>query len=543
MTAGAAGADRIHYSDLWQGIARRVPERIAVVTRDEQVTWGRFAAESGALARWLTDDLGLRVGDAAATLLHNRPEYLTFLWACLGTGVAPVALNYRYTAAEVRALLIDSEAKVLVAASAFAQIATEAAADLGIPIVTIGDGAPPAPALRYDALVARGGALPERAPAGAELRLYTGGTTGRPKAVVWDMDTLLEARRQSTWAVSGIEPPADLGAAIDIAVSEATPEVVTLPMSPMLHGTAQSMTMGTLALGGTVVLHAHPRMDIDEAYRLIGTHGVTRLIVAGDALALPLADVAEHGGGLPTVKWIFSSGMRFSDEVKKRLHGVGDLEIVDLLASSEGGPYAFGITRSAADLPARLVLTPGTVLLDPQHDEIPLEPGALGILGFRGVLPKGYYGDPAKTAATFLRLRGQRYVVPGDWARVRGDGTIELLGRLSAVVNTGGEKVFPVEVEEVLLTHPSVGDAVVFGLPDPRFGEVVSATVAPAPGARIDVSELIAHVAARLAGFKKPQHVFVRPSLERTPTGKVELARVKEDAVTELRERTMKVGS
>jgi acyl-CoA synthetase (AMP-forming)/AMP-acid ligase II len=528
---------RIHYSDLWQGIARAEPNRTAIITRDEQMTWGRFAAESGALARYLVEECGLRAGDAAATLLYNRPEYLTFTWACLATGVAPVALNYRYTASEVRALLVDSDSRVLVAPSSFAAIALEAVAGLDIPIVVVDDGGDPIPgAVNYADIVAAGGVLPAEAPAGADMRLYTGGTTGAPKAVVWDLDTLLEARRQSTWAVTGIEPPETLERAIEIAVDPATPKVVTLPMSPMLHGTAQSMTMGTLALGGTVVLHAHPRMDIDEAYRLMTENAATRLIVAGDALALPLADIAERDGGLPHVRWIFSSGMRFSDEVKRRLHSLGDLEIIDLLASSEGGPYAFGITKSVDDLPARLVLTPGAVLLDEEYREISLEKGALGILGYRGVLPKGYYGDPEKTAKTFLEIRGHRYVVPGDWARSNGDGTIDLLGRLSAVVNTGGEKVFPAEVEEALLEHPTVGDAIVFGLPHPRFGEAVSAMVAPAEGAEIDPAELLDFVAERLAGFKKPRHLFVRPTLDRSLTGKVELARVKEDALRELQE-------
>jgi acyl-CoA synthetase (AMP-forming)/AMP-acid ligase II len=533
---------RIHYSDLWQGIAREVPERTAIITRDGDMTWGRFADESGALARYLTEECRLQTGDAAATLLYNRPEYLTFTWACLATGVAPVALNYRYTASEVRALLVDSDSKVLFAPASFGAIATEAAAGLGVAIVVVADGADPngadpiPGAVRYDDIIAAGGSMPASAPAGADLRLYTGGTTGAPKAVAWDLDTLLEARRQSTWAVTGIEPPDTLERAIAIAVDPATPKIVTLPLSPMLHGTAQSMTMGTLALGGTVVLHAHPSMDIDEAYRLMGEHQATRLIVAGDALALPLAEQAEQSGGLPHVRWIFSSGMRFSDEVKRRLHSLGDLEIIDLLASSEGGPYAFGITKSVDDLPARLVLTPGAVLLDEDYNEISLDAGALGILGYRGVLPKGYYGDPERTAKTFLQIGGHRYVVPGDWARSNGDGTIELLGRLSAVVNTGGEKVFPTEVEQVLLAHPSVGDAIVFGLPHPRFGEAVSAMVAPVEGAEIDPTELLDFVAERLAGFKKPRHLFVRASLDRSLTGKVELARVKEDAMRELQE-------
>jgi 3-oxocholest-4-en-26-oate---CoA ligase len=527
--------ERIHYSDLWQGIAHAVPDRPAVISGGETVTWGRLAAEAGALARHLTEERGLKPGDAAATLLYNRPEFLTFFWACLSVGVAPVAINYRYKAHEIRALLLDSDSRVLVAPTSFGTAAAEAAEGLDLELVTVDDGGPSIPgANRYADILSAGGTMPPSAPEGADLRLYTGGTTGAPKAVVWDMDSLLVARRASTWGLLGIEPPETLAAAVAIAIDPATPQIVTLPMSPMLHGTAQSMTMGTLALAGTVVVQPSASVDVEDAYRLIVDNGATRIIVAGDALALPLADVAERHGGLPSVRWIYSSGMRFTDGVKKRLHDLGDLTIIDMLAASEGGPFAFGITHSAADLPAKLALTPGAVLLDEEHRELEPTAGTLGILGFRGILPRGYYGDPKKTAETFLEIGEHRYIVPGDWARANGDGTIELLGRLSAVVNTGGEKVFPAEVEEVLLAHPDVGDAVVFGLPDPRFGEVVSAMVAPRDGHAIDIPDLLAFVADRLAGFKKPRHVVVRPSLERTPTGKVELARVKADALAEV---------
>lgn len=529
-----------HYSDLWQGIAREDPDRLAIVTRHDTVSYGRFADEAGALARHLAER-GLRLGDAAAMLLYNRPEYLTFMWACLSIGVAPVALNYRYRAGEVRALLIDSGSRVLLVPTSLGEVAREAAAGLEPPveIITVDDGGELVPgALRYDDIIAGGGRMPPAAPRGADLRLYTGGTTGMPKAVVWEMDTLLVARRQSTWGVIGLTPPDDVEGAVRIAVDPSTPRVVTLPLTPLMHGTAQSTTMGTLALGGTVVLHAAPRMDIDEALRLATTQRATRLIVAGDALGLPFAEAAERaGGGLPHVESIFSSGMRFSDDVKRRLHALGDLTIVDMLASSEGGPFAFGITRSVEDLPARFMITPGTVLLDEELNEIQADAGALGILAFRGILPAGYYGDPEKTAQNFPTIRGHRYVMPGDWARARGDGSIELLGRLSAVVNTGGEKVFPAEVEHALLEHPTVDDAVVYGMPDPRFGEVVSATLAPTPGMSIDVPELLAHLDERLAGYKKPRHVFVRDSLERSPTGKVELERVKADAAAELASR------
>ena len=528
-----------HYSDLWQGIAREVPDRTAIITRNESITWGRFAAESGALARHFTDR-GLGVGDAAAMLLYNRPEYLTYTWAGLATGIAPVAINYRYRASEVRALLIDSDSRVLLVPTSLGDVALEAVAGLENPIeiITVDDGGEPVTgATPYTDIIEAGGTMPPAAPRGSELRLYTGGTTGMPKAVVWDLDTLLIARQQSTWGFVNITPPADLDEAIRIAVDPATPTVVTLPLTPLLHGTAQSTTMGTLALGGTVVLHASVHMDIDEALRLATIHRATRLIVAGDALGLPLADAAERaGGGLPHVHSILSSGMRFGDNVKRRLHQLGDLSIIDMLASSEGGPYAFGITKRVEDLPAQLMITPGTVLLDEHYNEIQAEAGALGILAFRGILPHGYYGDPEKTATSFPTIKGRRYAMPGDWARARGDGSIELLGRLSAVVNTGGEKVFPGEVEAVLLDHPYVDDAIVFGLPNPRFGEIVSAILAPVAGATIDVPELLAYLDKRLAGYKKPRHVFVRDSLERTPSGKVDLSRIKKDAARELME-------
>ncbi|MEV7694312.1 AMP-binding protein [Microbacterium sp. NPDC089189] len=531
----------IHYSDLWARIAEADPERTAIVTATRRIDYARFAAEAGALARHLRES-GVGLGDAAALLLYNRVEYLTFFWACLAVGASPVAINYRYRAGEVRALLEDCDAKVLIAPTSLGAVAADAVAGLdpAVQLISVDDGGEEIPgALSYDAIIAAGGEMPAAAPRGADLRLYTGGTTGAPKAVVWEMDTLLQARRQSTWGVIGIEPPEDLAEAARIATDPRTPRVVTLPLPPMLHGTAQSTTMGTLALGGTIVLLESAHLDVADALRLVHAHGVTRLVVAGDAVALPLVEAVEADGrGLGAVDSIMSSGMRFSDEVKRRLHAHGEVMIVDLLASSEGGPFAFGITRAAGDLPAKLMLTPGTVLLDEQLTEVPPVAGARGILAFRGVLPRGYYGDPEKTARTFPTIGEHRYVMPGDWARARGDGSIELLGRLSAVVNTGGEKVFPAEVEEQLLAHPDIDDAVVFGLPHPRFGEVVSAMIVPAAGVDIDLDALAAYLDERLAGYKKPRHVFVRPTLARSQTGKIELARVIADAAAEQAERT-----
>jgi 3-oxocholest-4-en-26-oate---CoA ligase len=219
--------------------------------------------------------------------------------------------------------------------------------------------------------------------------------------------------------------------------------------------------------------------------------------------------------------------MRFGDDAKRRLHDLGVTSIVDLLASTEAGPFAVTTTTSAADLPGRPRLLPGAVVLDERDRDVSARPGATGVLGLRGTLPAGYHGDEAKTRETFRLIDGARHVVVGDWARVLDGGFIELLGRGSSVVNTGGEKVYPAEVEEALLSHPAIADAVVVGVPDPRFGEIVAAVAVPR-GAPPSDDALRAHLDERLAGYKKPRRIRFRADLERSPHGKLDLARVRD---------------
>jgi fatty-acyl-CoA synthase len=288
------------------------------------------------------------------------------------------------------------------------------------------------------------------------------------------------------------------------------------------------------------VTTSSPRYDPEEALRLIADYGATRLIVAGDAVAIPLVEAAERLGvaTLGRVDSVISSGMRFGDATKARLHALGEIAVMDMLASTEGGPFAVNTTTRADDLPGAFRLLPGAVVLDERQEEVQDRPGAIGVLGFRGSLPKGYHDDEEKTRAAFPVLRGVRHVVPGDLVEVLEDHRVVLLGRGSSVVNTGGEKVYPAEVEEALLEHPAIADALVLGVPDPRFGEAVTAVVVPEPGAAVDVPELLAFVARRLAGYKKPRHVVVRASLERSPHGKVDLPRLRAAVIAELAART-----
>ncbi|NDL56465.1 AMP-binding protein [Phytoactinopolyspora mesophila] len=528
------------HTDVWQGITQAAPDRPAVVSRSRRLTYGEFTEEAAALARHL-ERCGIRPGDSVVLYTYNRPEFLVALYACLAIGAAPVPLNFRYRATELGDLLLDCGARMLVYPASLGAVVAEASARLDPPpaLVELDDSAARAvpAAVQYDDAIAEPGRLPAAPPPGGELRLYTGGTTGMPKAVLWDADHLLEGHLFSTYTLVGIDTPHTVEGAVAIAVDPATPRVASLPLAPFIHGTALFTSLNTLVLGGTVIIHASPRLDVQEVLRLIHDEGATRLVVAGEAVALPLVTAAEESGiGLGQVRSVLSSGMWMTDETKRRLHTLGELTIADLLAATEGGPFATAISSGVDDLPARLRLMPDAAVIDERGVEVQDDVGALGRLAYRGAAAKGYLRDEAKTRETFRGIGDHRYVVPGDWARVLGDGYIELLGRGSAVVNTGGEKVYPAEVEQALMEHPDVHDAVVFGTPDRRFGEAVTAVIVPAPGASIDPQEIADHLDLRLAGYKKPRHVLFRDSLARSPHGKLELARLKREATAELAE-------
>lgn len=532
-----------NYGDVWRRIANAVPDRTAVVTvGGGTLTYREFDEAAARLATLLAEH-GVRAGDKIAIDMYNRPEWVITLYAALKLGAAPVPVNFRYRAAEVDALLEDSDAVVLVYPSSLAEVigALETPKRRTMIMLQVDDD-PSVPlldgAIPFERSAESEPYVPTEAPRDGELFLYTGGTTGRPKGVVWGIDELLDIQTYSTYGALGLTPPETIEGMVALAAHEATPRPVTLPLAPFMHGTALTSTLNTFLIGGTVVIVPSPQFDPAQTLLALKEHGVTRLIVAGDSVATRLLDaVGTSGiGSLPRLSSIISSGMRFSDHTKEKLHALGDLTITDLLASSEGGPFAMAISNSAADLPARLRLTPKTVLFDSDLRAVPLVPGAVGILAFGGSLPKGYYKDDAKTAETFIVVDGRRHVMPGDFARVLDDGSIELLGRGSSVVNSGGEKVYPAEIEEMLLSHPAVVDAVVFGTPDPVWGEVVTAAVVLAEGQLVAESVLIEHVGALVAGYKKPKRVIVRASLERSPSGKIDLPALKRVAASGVQE-------
>lgn len=522
-----------HYADLWHRIALEAPDRPAIVTVGEgRLTHAEFD-DAAARVATLLGERGLRRDDKVSILLHNRPEWLLTFAGSLRVGIVPVSLNFRYRAREIAALLDDSDSTALVYAASLAETVAGAVELHGRPIALLqvqDVDAPLLPGAIDFADFRMCEPRPYEDPVDGDFFMYTGGTTGAPKAAVWSVRQMLAMQVYNAYVTAGLPLPETADDVVRLATGPDSVRMVALALSPYMHGTALTTVINALLLGGTIVVLPTARFDAALAIRTIRDERVTRVAVAGDAIAIPLLEAAEETGitELPELRSILSSGMRFSDSTKARLHTIApNVVITDILASTEGGAVGLGITRSADEVPARFRLTPGTVVLDDSLEEVQDIPGSVGRVAFTGGMPKGYYKDPEKTAANFVEIRGKRHIIPGDLVRVEEDHFIELLGRGATVVNTGGEKVYPAEVEESILRFSGVLDAVVYGVPDERWGEVVAAAIVAEKPESFDGAALAAHVGSELAGYKKPRRLLVVTDLRRSPTGKVDLADVR----------------
>ena len=529
VPVAATDLGRANYAALWDAVAAAVPDRPAVVAGGRTIPYRELADAAARLAGTL-EQRGLGVDAKVAVFMYNRLEYLVTIWAAYKLGAIPVNINFRYGAAELAELLEVARPDALVYPSSLRApvlAAGERTALPGVVLVVDDDGAPPAHEPFAAAL--DGPPLGPR-PLGPEHKIFmfTGGTTGRPKAVVWTHGNLFDSQIFSIYGSLPVDPPRTLDEVVAIAARDDLPPTVCLPLTPMMHATALFNVMNAVVLGGTVVFLSSAHLDPLAALRAIHEQRVTRLIVAGNAVVGPLVDALEQpeGAGLDvtSLTTVLSSGMAWSDDLKRRLLAhAPNATLVDILGASEGGPFAYAVVRGEGDLPSRLRLAPGAVVLDADRNEVQDVVGATGVLGYRGAMPLGYHDDPERTAQAYPVIRGVRHVVPGDWVRVLGDGYVELLGRGSSVVNTGGEKVYPAEVEAVILAMPDVVDAVVLGVPDERWGEVVAAMVVTQPGSTLTADDVRAEVGRHLAGYKKPRHVLVVDRIERTPSGKIEM--------------------
>jgi len=517
--------------ELFESVVGVAADREAVLSGDRRLTYRALDERTNRLAHLLTAH-GVRPDDHVALMLRNGSEYLEAMLAAFKLRAVPVNVNTRYTADELRYLLADARPKVVLAEPDLDAVLAEALADEAVPRPTLlSRGA------QLEAALARTSAeRPEVAGRSGDDRyiLYTGGTTGLPRGVIWRHEDLLFA------ALAGGNLGGDpVSAPEEVARCARSGRTRLLPASPFTHGTAHWTALATLLNGGTVVVDDGPIFDPLRLWDLADAERATTLVIVGDAFARPLAaalDAHPDRWALDDLLIVLSGGAVLSPATREQLlDPLPWTVVVDGYGTSETGgqgsmPLWAG--QRATPLP-RFHVDEHTAVLDDAGRPAPPGSGLVGRLARRGHIPVGYLGDPSRSAATFVDSAGVRWAIPGDLAKVEGDGTITLLGRGSSSINRGGEKVFPEEVELVLKDHPAIFDAVVVGLPDDRFGEQVAAVVELRPGADADVAALEAHCRGRLAAFKIPRTVLVVAEVRRRPSGKADLRWARERLLAE----------
>lgn len=536
MTSSAPGPSTINLASAWEVIADHRGDALALHCGGVSRTWTEFEQRTARLAGALSA-VGIGAGDNVACALFNGNEYMEAEFAAFKVRAAPCNVNYRYVEAELEYLIDNSDATAVFFDASLAERfdhVRPGLTDVRLWIQVGGDELPDW-AVDYEALIADSPPAPRIERSGDDLWiLYTGGTTGHPKGVMWPHGNLV-AITQRSFDMVGVPVPASLaelpGALDAIDAKGLTPR--QLAASPLMHGTAGIGALSALFLGGAVVTTPSRRLDADELWRTVEQQRCTNASIVGDVFCVPMVEALDRRAAagdpvdLTSMRLVTSSGVMWSQPVKDRLlahaRAVGSaLRCFDSLGSSEGVGFAGKESSSGGSdtTTATFVLGPNAAVFTP--DDRRVEPGSdeQGQLAVGGPIPLGYYGDPVKSAETFREIEGRRWSIPGDWATVAADGTITLLGRGSVSINTGGEKVFPEEIEEQLKLLDAVADVNVVGVPDPKWGSAVTAIVELVEGVEVSDEELVDALRTRLSGYKLPKHIVRVDTLFRSPNGK-----------------------
>jgi len=519
------------FADLFEAAVDAAGDRTALVCgpvrhryRDLERRANRAGHALGAL--------GIGPGDHVAIHAWNCAAWVETMLGLHKIRAVPINVNYRYVEGELAYLLDNADARAVVVQRRFAPRIAAVRDRLTRleQVIVVEDGSGESldglgPHHDYDALLAAASDARDFPPRCADDLhvIYTGGTTGMPKGVMWRHEDLFFALAGGIDAYTNERVP-DPGA-LARRIAEGAGPMVFATAAPLMHGAGQVGTLRTLVSGDTMVLLE--RFDPEELWRTAARERVQTIMITGDAMARPLADALVRLGDeldLSSLLVISSSAAIFSPAIKEQLMALlPNLLIVDSVGATETGMNGIKVAERGEPHPggpARVQPSADTIVVD--DDLRPVAPGSgvIGRIARTGNVPLGYYKDPERTAATFLEVDGRRYAIAGDYARVEADGQITLLGRGSIVINTGGEKVFPEEVEGVLKAHPDVFDVLVVGVPDDRWGERVTAVVAPRPGARPSLEDLVAHCRRQLAPYKAPKQLVLVEAIQRAPSGK-----------------------
>ena len=532
-------------ANVFESVCDALPERTIVIQGENRRTWREFDERAARLAAAFTA-AGLAPDSKVASYLYNCNEYSEGVYATFKMRGVAVNVNYRYLEDELVYLLDNSDAEALLFHTSLGdRVAKVRDRAPRVKLwIQIDDGSPRVDfAVEYEDLLARHEPMPRIERSGRDLYfLYTGGTTGMPKGVMWRHEDLWQVLGLPAFALVGSPPaatPDAVGPAAK-AIVDAGANRVHLPASPLMHGTGAFSSFQAMFIGASVVTLVGRHFDANELWSTVQRERVTNLAIVGDAFAKPMlralqeAEARGQPYDISSVQLIISSGVIWSAEVKQGLMQYGNFVCLDSLGSSEGVGFAGSISAPGAEeKTARFTIGEHTKVFTEDGTEVTPGSGEVGRLAVGGPIPVGYYKDSAKSEATFLEIAGERWSVPGDFASVEADGSITLLGRGSVVINSGGEKVFPEEVEEAVKRHPAVADCIAVGVPDERFGEAVTAVVSLRPGEDATAVDIEAALEA-LARYKRPRRFVFVAEVVRGPNGKADYKWAKDTAQTKL---------
>ena len=520
----------LNIATAWEAISDQIGDLTAIYSSENSESWEEFEKRSASLAKTFSEK-GLKRDSKVAFYCYNGSEYLEGQFAAFKIRAIPANVNYRYLDEELAYILNNADAEALLFDSSLTERVDSVRSrcpKLKV-FLRIGEGPFEDWITDYEDAV-NNDPLPRIDRSGDDLWfLYTGGTTGSPKAVMWSHAGLMGGMTE-TFRSLGEKVPENFEEAAEIAkrVTGEGKEIRQLCAAPLMHGTSSLTALGTHMHGGLVATLSSRTFDPKELWEMVEKCKVTMLTIVGDAFARPMIDELEASlengtiRDISSLRLVMSSGVMFSAPLKERLLNLHSCTILDALGSSEGTGMGKQVTsrRKKDTGTAKFFLGEHTRVLSEDGEEI--EPGSkkIGKLALGYPLPVGYYKDPEKTEATFPTINGRRWSIPGDWATIEKNGSITLLGRGSECINTGGEKVFPEEVEEALKINPLVVDCNVVGLPDERWGEAVTALVEVRKGETLREAELLKDVKERLAGYKVPKSVIFVEKLKRGPNGK-----------------------
>ncbi|MFI0357101.1 acyl-CoA synthetase [Actinomadura sp. 9N407] len=506
-------------ADLLEILAAAGPDRPALVAGEERRTYRELNERASRVGHHLAA-AGVEPGEHVAILAYNRAEWLESILGVFKIRAVPIPVNFRYVAAELHHVLSDSDSVALIGERSLLEKVEEVRADLPKlrHVVVLEDGAQAdiPGGVEYEkalAAASSGDDFPKRSSDDRYI-MYTGGTTGYPKGVEWRCEDIFFAALGGGNVLGDpIESPEA------IAVNADAAPMCVLDCAPVMHGAGQWVAFMGLFSGAKVVLYTDHGFDAAKALRIMVEEQANVMMLVGDVMARPVAkELASGEYDMSSLFAIASGGAPLTEGAKAGLKKhLPAIMFLDNYGASETGTC--GPSIDSREGTARFMMKPGITVLD--DDLKVVRPGEVGKLARSGHIPIGYYNDPAKTATTFYTdADGVRWSVPGDFAALEEDGTITLLGRGSLMINTGGEKVYPEEVEVALKDHPDVYDVVVIGLPDERFGQRVAAVVALRPGASLTLEDLTDHCRGRLAGYKLPREIQIVDEVQRTAVGK-----------------------